>query len=93
MLFQRETNTICKGSMVSATVVRVSPDLSTAKVYISIFAAADPQEVFENIQANSFQIRHELSGIMKNQLRRIPQFTYYIDDSMDYAEKINELLK
>ncbi|MFT5600522.1 MAG: ribosome-binding factor A [Parvicella sp.] len=93
MLFQRQTNTLCMGSMVSATIVRVTPDMSSAKVYLSIFASQKPDEVFENVKANTVMIRHELSQLMRNQLRRIPVFTFYIDDSIDYAEKIEELLK
>ncbi len=93
MIFQRHTNSLCLGAMVSVTITRVTPDMSAAKVYLSIFAAKDVNEVFENIQLHAKQIRHELSQIVKNQLRRTPELTFYIDDSLDYAEKIEELLK
>jgi ribosome-binding factor A len=92
-IFQKETRDICLGSMVSVTNVKVSSDLSVARVYLSIFAANDKEEVLKNIQVNAKQIKHALSQIVKMQLRKTPNLTFFIDDSLDYAEEINELLK
>jgi len=92
-IFQKETRDICLGSMVSVTNVKVSSDLSVARVYLSIFAADDKEEVLKNIQVNAKQIKHALSQIVKMQLRKTPNLTFFIDDSLDYAEEINELLK
>ena len=91
--FQKNSNTICKGAMVSVTTVRMSPDLSIAKIYISLFGAKDNTESFENIENNSKVIRHHLSQIVRNQLRKTPELHFYVDDSYDYAKKIDDLLK
>ncbi len=92
MIFQRESTGLCLGSMVTVTVVRISPDLGVARCYLSIFAGPDPKEVFANLDRNKALIRHELSQITKNQLRRVPELMFFIDDSLDYAEEIDRLL-
>ena len=91
--FQQNAVSICKGAMVTVTTVRMSPDLSIAKVYISIFGGKDNQDSFNNISENSKYIRHELSQVVKNQLRKTPELHFYLDDSFDYAQKIDNLLK
>lgn len=91
--FQQNAVNICKGAMVTVTTVRMSPDLSIAKVYISIFGGKDNKESFNHINENSRLIRHELSQILKNQLRKTPELHFYIDDSFEYAQKIDTLLK
>ncbi|MEC7999629.1 MAG: 30S ribosome-binding factor RbfA [Bacteroidota bacterium] len=93
VFFQKNASSICMGAMVSVTTVRMSPDLSIAKVYLSIFGGKDNDEVFEKVHSSSKFIRHQLSQIVKNQLRRTPELHFYRDDSLDYAEKIEELLK
>lgn len=90
--FQRQAGEICLGAMVSVTVVRVTSDLSLARVYLSIFAGPDKKEVLESIQANRGKIRLEVGRRLKN-LRKIPDLVFHIDDSLDYANKIDELLK
>ena len=91
--FQKEARTICKGAMVSVTVIRLSPDLSIAKVYLSIFGAKNIAEVFENIMNSSSTIRYEIGKILRHQLRKTPDFHFYLDDSFDYSKKIDDLLK
>jgi len=91
--FQQNAINMCKGAMVTVTTVRMSPDLSIAKVYISIFGGKNNDESFEHISTNSRYIRHELSQIVKNQLRKTPELHFYRDDSFDYAQKIDNLLK
>jgi|TARA_B100001059_G_C17763249_1_gene544094 ribosome-binding factor A len=78
--------------MVTVTVVRVTADLSLARCYLSIFGAKDKQEVFESIETNASRIRGEVGKKLKN-LRKIPALKFHIDDSLDYASKIDELLK
>jgi len=92
-IFQQESRSICLGAMVTVTTVRVSPDLSTAKIYVSIFGGKDNEATFESIKENGKQVRHRLSQITRHQLRRVPELTFYVDDSLDYANKIDELLK
>ncbi len=92
MLFQRNARDLCLGAMVTVTTVRVSPDLSSAKCYLSIFAGPPKDEVLENIVLNAPKIRGEVGRRLKN-MKHIPSLSFYIDDSLDYASKIDELLK
>jgi ribosome-binding factor A len=79
--------------MVSVTKVKVTSDLSLAKVYLSIFPNDKALEYFENLKENRFKLRHDLSQKMKNQLRRIPELNFYLDDSLDYIETIEKELE
>jgi ribosome-binding factor A len=90
--FQRNAREICLGAMVSVTIVRVTSDLSLARIYLSVFAGPDKKEVLENIQQNSRKIRGEVGKRLKN-MHKIPELLFYIDDSLDYAETIDKLLK
>jgi ribosome-binding factor A len=77
--------------MISVTKVKVSPDLSSAKVYVSIFPNNNYLDHLRNL--NSSRMRHDLSQKMKKQLSKIPQLSFYIDDSLDYIENIEKELK
>ena len=77
--------------MISVTKVKVSPDLSSAKVYVSIFPNSNYLDHLRNL--NSSRMRHDLSQRMKKQLSKIPQLSFYIDDSLDYIENIEKELK
>lgn len=90
--FQRNAREICLGAMVSVTQVRITSDLSLARCYLSIFAGPDKKEVLANIQLHASTIRGELGKRLKN-MRKIPEFAYFIDDSLDYAMEIENLLK
>lgn len=92
MFFQRNAREICLGAMVSVTVVRVTPDLSLARVFLSIFAGPSKEEVMQSIQENSGKIRGEVGKRLKN-MRKIPELMFKIDDSLDYALEIDSLLK
>ena len=81
------------GAMVSATEVRISPDLSVAKVYVSIFPSAKAEAAMQTINENSRAIRGELGHIVAKQFRIVPELVFYLDSSLDYAEHIDELLK
>ncbi len=78
--------------LISVTVVRISPDLSFAKNYISIFPPEKREEVMKIINDKKSTIRYDLGKKIKNQLRIVPELAFYIDDSLDYAEKIEKLL-
>jgi len=93
IIFQKEARNICLGAMVSVTIVRVAPDLSTAKVYLSIFGAKDKNAVLESVKDNKHKVKHALSQVIKMQLRKTPDLSFYIDDSLDYAMEIDALLK
>lgn len=91
-VLQRHAREMCLGAMVTPTVVRVTPDFSLARIYLSIFAGPSKEEVLENIQNYKGKIRGIVGNRLKN-MRKIPDLAFYIDDSLDYAAKIDELLK
>ena len=88
-----EGRSLAPGSMISVTVVRMSPDLGMAKVYISVFPSAKAVEVAKILEEHAKSIRFELGKKIAKQVRHIPELRFYIDDSLDYAERIDELLK
>ncbi|MDE6485100.1 MAG: 30S ribosome-binding factor RbfA [Duncaniella sp.] len=81
------------GTVVSVSAVRVSPDLSIAKAYLSIFPSEKSQEVLESIKRSAKTIRYELAQKVRFQLRKTPELSFYIDDSLDYLENIDRLLE
>ncbi|HCW10740.1 MULTISPECIES: 30S ribosome-binding factor RbfA [Phocaeicola] len=81
------------GVLVSVSIVRISPDMSYARVYLSVFPSGRSEEIVKNINANMKSIRFELGNRVRHQLRIIPELKFFVDDSLDYAEKIDELLK
>ena len=92
LIFQSQTRAM-HGVMVSVTRCRVSPDLSICTAYLSIFPSEKSEELIEKINTNEKQIRFELGRRVRNQLRIIPELRFYLDDSLDYIERIDELLK
>lgn len=78
--------------MVSVTIVRISPDLSVAKIYLSIFGGKEPKEVIAALNEIKPEIRFQLGKIVGKQLRIVPEIIFYIDDSVDYFERINTAL-
>lgn len=99
-LIQKELSDILRlqtakthGIIISVSAVRVSPDLSIAKAYLSVFPSAKSQEIIENLTANARTIRYELGQRVRFQLRKIPELAFYLDDSLDYIENIDNLLK
>ena len=80
-------------TIVSVTKVRVSQDLSSAKVYISVFPAKNTSAIFELIELKKAEIRGFLGVLIKNQIRRVPELFYYNDDSLEHIESIDAALK
>lgn len=91
-IFRNKTRNMFGGNMITVTVVRMSPDLMLAKVYLSIFPSEKQEEVIEKVNSSSGEIRYNLGKKIGKQVRGIPELSYYIDDSLDYAEKIDNLL-
>ncbi|GHT05780.1 ribosome-binding factor A [Bacteroidia bacterium] len=81
------------GVMVSVTRVRISPDLSVAKAYLSLFPTEKGAELLKNINDGKKSIRFELGQRIGKQVRRIPELIFYLDDSIDYLENIDQLLQ
>lgn len=91
-IFQSQTRAI-HGVLVSVTRTKVSPDLGICTAYLSIFPSDKAEELLKNITANEKTIRYDLGQRVRNQLRIIPELRFFIDDSLDYIERIDELLK
>lgn len=81
------------GILVSVSVVRISPDMSYARAYLSIFPSEKGAEIVDNINKQTKAIRFELGNRLRHQLRIIPEVKFFIDDSLDYVEKIDQLLQ
>jgi ribosome-binding factor A len=92
-LFRSNAKAMFGGALISVTVVRVSPDLGSAKVYVSIMASGDKKEIFKLIEDQNYLIRKKLGAVIGKQLRVVPELAFFIDDSLDYALKIEQLLK
>ena len=92
-IFQKGTSTLFKGKMVTVTKVRVSPDLSVARIYLSLFPVDDKKEFIDYINGMEGQIRFDLGKRVRHQLRKVPEVAFFVDDSLDYIENIDNLLK
>ncbi len=92
-IFIREAAPFMKGAMVSVTSVRISPDMSYARVYLSVFPFAKHEEVMASLEANNKLIRKTLGGKIRNQMRIVPELAFFLDDSFEYIDKIDNLLK
>jgi ribosome-binding factor A len=93
LIFQKEARALFGGAMISVTQTRVSPDLGHAKVYVSVFPTEKRQEAFEAVKNNSFAIKKLLTAAVGKQMRKVPELAFYLDDSLDYFEEIDRLLK
>jgi ribosome-binding factor A len=92
-ILQSITREMNKGILITPTIVRVSPDLSVAKVYLSIFPTDKSAEMLAFVTERSQTIKHHLAGRTRFQLRTVPNLSFYLDDSLDYIENIDNLLK
>ena len=92
LIFQQQTRAM-HGVMISVTRAKISPDLSICTAYLSVFPSEKGEEILTNVNANAKQIRYELGTRVRNQMRIIPELRFFIDDSLDYIEHIDELLK
>jgi ribosome-binding factor A len=92
-IFQLMARDHLQGFLITVTKVYISPDLSIAKVYLSLFGAGDREEIFKRINKTKKEIRHQLALRVGKQMRIIPELAFFIDDSLDYIENIDNLLK
>jgi len=81
------------GGMVSISSVKVTPDLLEARIYLSLFQVKDGPGVMKTIESRAWEIKKELADRVKHQLRRIPVLHFYLDDTLDYVFKMEEILK
>ena len=93
IIFQKETHQFLGNILVTVTAVRISPDLSVAKSYLSIFPVDNPTEALSILNDNKKKFRTLLGNECRHQLRIVPELIFYLDDSAEYAEEIDRLLK
>lgn len=91
--FQVHSRDLFPGKLITVTVVRVTPDLGLAKVYVSVFPRKPDEDFIAGVTKHAKMIRNILGQSIRHQLRIIPELAFYIDDSMDYVERIDKLLK
>ncbi len=92
-IIQRDLTQELRGILSTVTLVRISPDLSYAKVYVSIFPFERSEEALSTLKSQNWKIRHSLGVRVKNQLRIVPELEFFLDDSLEYIENINKALK
>ncbi|MFN3666041.1 MAG: 30S ribosome-binding factor RbfA [Sediminibacterium sp.] len=92
-IFRRLNLAMIDGGMVSISSVKVTPDLLEARIYLSLFQVKDQKSVMKTIESRAWEIKKELADKMKHQLRRIPVLHYYLDDTLDYVFKMEEIFK
>ena len=90
--FQRESRSFFPNKLITVTMVRVTSDLSIARVYLSIFPAGKDEDLLGPVTGHSGKIRNELAKKVRHQLRKIPELEFFLDDSLDYADNIDRLL-
>lgn len=92
-IFLQKTPSLFKGNFITISSVQISPDLGYAKVYLSFFKVGNKQDLLDLVQLHKKEIRHELAAKIKNQVRKIPELEFFIDDSLDYVEHMEEVFK
>jgi len=92
-IFREESRTVCMGAMVTVTVVNISPDMTYARIFVSIFGGKDDKLVHKNLVEKTGYVRGILGKRLGKSLRRIPELDFKFDDSIDYANNIEALLK
>lgn len=92
-IFQRLGKDHFPGALLSVTKVRVTPDLGIARVYVSMFPVKDKDQLLVWVRDNSAHIRNDLAQRVRHQLRIVPELEFYVDDSLDYQENIDRLLR
>ncbi|HOZ50728.1 MAG TPA: 30S ribosome-binding factor RbfA [Chitinophagaceae bacterium] len=92
-IFQREGLNIIHNSMISISKVKVTPDLMEARIYLSFFQVEEPAKMLQHIKDRDWDLRKQLAARIKNQVRKIPVIQYYMDDTLEYVFKMEEVFK
>ncbi len=92
-IFQYLGLTMIDGGMVSIANVKITPDLFDARIYLSLFKVKDATDALKKIEERAWEIKKELASRVRHQLRSIPQLSFYIDDTLDYVDKMETLFK
>lgn len=91
-IFQKEGAEFVRGSLVTVTTVRVSPDFNYARIYLSIFPFEHNTQVMQTLEHNNWFIRKELGRRIRNQIKTIPELQFFLDDSLEYIDHIEQAL-
>jgi len=92
-IFQRLGLTMMNGGMVSIVSVKITPDLLEARIYLSLFQVGDPQATLKKIEDRAWEIKKELTARVAKQLRRMPELRFYLDDTLEYVYKMEDVFK
>ena len=92
-IFQKIAQDKFKGTLISITKINVTSDLGIARINFSVFPTKNSEDVLSYFNEHTAAIRGELGNKVKNQLRRVPELAYYLDDTLDYIDNIDKLLK
>ena len=92
-IFRRLSLNMIDGGRVSISTIKVTPDLLEARIYLSLFQVKDDKAVMKTIESRAWEIKKELANRVKHQLRRIPVLHFYLDDTLDYVFKMEEVFK
>jgi len=92
-IFQRLGLGMMDGGMVSVSNVKITPDLLEARIYLSIFGVKDEKALLKKIEERKWEVKKELAGRVKTQLRRIPELRFFLDDSLDQVFKMEEIFR
>lgn len=92
-IFQRTGLNMVQGGMVSISKVNMTPDLIEARVYLSLFQIPDPKQVISELKERNWEYRKMLGERVRHQLRRVPYIEFFIDDTLDYVFKMEEVFK
>ena len=93
ILFQRESTTWFGGLFITVTQVRIGPDLGFARVYLSFMAVTDKEKALQTVETENWRVRKALVGKVGKQLRRVPELNFYLDDSLDFVDEVDQALK
>lgn len=92
-IFRRLGLAMLDGGMVSISAVRITPDLHEARIYLSLYKVADTKLTLKHIEDHAREIKKELSARVRHQLRIIPQLSFYLDDSLEYVDKMEKIFR
>lgn len=92
-IFQKEGAAVVRGSLVTVTAVRVSPDFGYAKIYVSVFPFERNAGMMKTLEQQNWFIRRALGQRIRNQLKNVPEIQFFLDDSLEYIEHIEQALK
>jgi ribosome-binding factor A len=92
-IFQKLGLNMIQGGMVSISSVKITPDLFEARIYLSFYQVSKPKDALKLIEDRAWEIKRDLVSSIRNQLRSMPQLTFYIDDSLEYVDKMDALFR